>query len=174
MAKSDTYINYIIDQLKGGEVGFENTYRLMLTKFDLSRQTFSKYWKLAQKTFAETQHRINEANNELYLSSQTDAVKTQLMTRNDIQEKIRQIVFGELEVEKIIIVRGEVKRIKCKPDHNDILKAADIYNKMNAEYIQKTENRQVDKDGNDIIPTPYIVFTKTEDELIEQLNAEAK
>ena len=66
---------------------------------------------------------------------------------------MKKIVDGELEIEKLIIVKGEVKKVKAKPDAQDIMKAIDLDNKMEGDYapIKNEHSGNLDLNATKII-----------------------
>lgn len=53
---------------------------------------------------------------------------------------LAQIAEGKKTYEKVVIIDGKVKRIKCKPDAGEIMKAIDLDNKMSGDHVQAKPN----------------------------------
>ena len=141
MNKAETYIEFITDQLKAGEVSFERVFERILTKFNLSRPTFAKYWKMAQEKHSEAQKAINEAKLNEYTEAELSSLKSAIMSKHEKQAILAKIIKGELMCEKLIVVKGEVKKVMAKPDAQDIMKAIDIDNKMEGDYTIKLSTK---------------------------------
>ena len=86
---------------------------------------------------------------------------------------LAEISRGEAVFEDIVIIQGSPIPISRSPNLKERILAIKEDNIMSGDIaVKKTENRNVDKDGNDILPTPYILYPKTQAELEAELNAE--
>lgn len=64
-----------------------------------------------------------------------------LLTTAKKREILAKIVAGEMEVEKYVTVKGELKKVKAKPDLTDIMKAIELDNKMSGDNVQAKPNQ---------------------------------
>lgn len=64
-----------------------------------------------------------------------------LLTAAKKRELLAQIANGTLEGEKIVIVNGKPKKIRCKPDFHDIMKAIELDNRMTGDNTQAKPNQ---------------------------------
>jgi len=64
-----------------------------------------------------------------------------ILTSARKREILAKIVNGEMEVEKYVTVKGELKKVKAKPDLNDIMKAIELDNKMAGDNVQAKPNQ---------------------------------
>lgn len=64
-----------------------------------------------------------------------------ILSATEKRDILSKIILGQLEVEKIVIVKGVPKKIVCKPDASDIMKAIDIDNKMSGDNVQAKPNQ---------------------------------
>ena len=64
-----------------------------------------------------------------------------ILTSAKKREILAKIVNGEIEVEKYVTVKGELKKVKAKPDLSDIMKAIDLDNKMSGDQVQAKPNQ---------------------------------
>ena len=64
-----------------------------------------------------------------------------ILTSAKKREILAKIVNGEMEVEKYVTVKGELKKVKAKPDLNDIMKAIELDNKMAGDNVQAKPNQ---------------------------------
>jgi hypothetical protein len=116
-----TYIDFIIETLNKGEVSFEKVFELFLTKFNVSRPTFAKYWKYANQKHSEQRERIEAAKMIEAIKQETKAVKAQIKSKEEIMLHVQSIMHGaDKEV--------------------DQLKAADLLNKMLGYYSPTQQN----------------------------------
>jgi hypothetical protein len=64
-----------------------------------------------------------------------------ILTSARKREILAKIVNGEMEVEKYVTVKGELKKVKAKPDLNDIMKAIELDNKMAGDNVMAKPNQ---------------------------------
>ena len=64
-----------------------------------------------------------------------------ILTSAKKREILAKIVNGEMEVEKYVTVKGELKKVKAKPDLTDIMKAIELDNKMSGDNVQAKPNQ---------------------------------
>jgi hypothetical protein len=64
-----------------------------------------------------------------------------ILTSARKREILAKIVNGEMEVEKYVTVKGELKKVKAKPDLTDIMKAIELDNKMSGDNVQAKPNQ---------------------------------
>ena len=64
-----------------------------------------------------------------------------ILTSARKREILAKIVNGEMEVEKYVTIKGELKKVKAKPDLNDIMKAIELDNKMSGDNVQAKPNQ---------------------------------
>jgi len=64
-----------------------------------------------------------------------------ILTSARKREILAKIVNGEMEVEKYVTIKGELKKVKAKPDLNDIMKAIELDNKMAGDNVQAKPNQ---------------------------------
>lgn len=57
------------------------------------------------------------------------------------RELLAKIASGELTNEKIVVINGEIERIKCPADLTERMKAIEIDNKMSGENVQAKPNQ---------------------------------
>lgn len=132
MTKEQTYINFIIQEIENGNVSFERVFELMLTKFNLSRPTFSKYWKKAQEAYLERQQAINELKAKETIKSEIEAVKQQIKTKLQIIEDLENEI---LHIEETLKQGFLIKKINLDGEtlkHKEIFgsREIEIWNRM--------------------------------------------
>lgn len=112
MSKQDLYINFIIEQLQVGNVSFERVFELFLTKFNCSRPTFSKYWKIANETHLESQNRIQKEKEAIYIDSEKEALKRNILQKHEALEILTKIAKGTAKKigEQIIVPTSTEQR----------------------------------------------------------------
>lgn len=122
-AKGQAYEAFIIKELEKGNVSFEKVFTLFYTKFHLTRKTFSKYWKLANRTYSERLQSIKEQKEAIILESAKEAAKERIATAEDKRRKLWDLVLND----------------KTKP--GDKIRAINELNRMDGDHsAQKVEN----------------------------------
>ena len=91
---------------------------------------------------------INKATQKMAQILETKHLETlstiemgNILTSARKREILAKIVNGEMEVEKYVTVKGELKKVKAKPDLNDIMKAIELDNKMAGDNVQAKPNQ---------------------------------
>ncbi len=90
--KKETYISFIIEQLKSGNVEWKNVSKVFLGNFGCSEETFNKYWKLANEAFKIEQEGINEQKAKEYTQSELERLKSNILDRDKILEMQSNLV----------------------------------------------------------------------------------
>lgn len=107
----------------------QNKGGVLSKKGELKNYINSRLTKIAEKV-------ENKASNELL-----DIEIGLILTSAKKREILAKIVNGEMEVEKYVTVKGELKKVKAKPDLNDIMKAIELDNKMAGDNVQAKPNQ---------------------------------
>lgn len=134
MAKQEEYTDFIIGHLTAGNVDAKNIISEFCTKFQKTERTFWTQWKIAEEKYRKSKLEAKKEIESKYKDQIEDGLKEGLNRKQHKQAILKKIIDGELEIEKLIIVKGEVKKVKAKPDAQDIMKAIDLDNKMEGDY----------------------------------------
>ena len=122
-------VNDILCYLEEGK-RFEDVFKLILTKWQLSRTTFANYWKVANEDFLKTLEErkllFENKATELYMES----VESGLMTKFDKLKKLESIILSKTKFDKVFVSNGEQMIIQIEPDVTAVLKAIELHNKM--------------------------------------------
>lgn len=81
MRNKQIYIDFILKELSKGNVQHKDVICLFLPKFACTRQTFDKYWKLANETHSQQRETINNAKLEQSIETEKEAVKIGLKSK---------------------------------------------------------------------------------------------
>ena len=92
----EIYIDFIIEELEKGNVKYNDVCVLFCSKFDLTKQSFNKYWLIAQETYSERRSLINEAKLNETIIAEKEAVKS------IIKSKIERLEIYQKEIENCI------------------------------------------------------------------------
>ena len=161
MTKSDTYIEFIIDQLNTGNVERGKVLAKFVKKWQVSDRTFDRMWKTANEQHKIEQDKIKAIKQAKYSENENNALKGLILTKNEKREYLRKVIHGEITFEKFIVVKGEPKKVYVKADAGEIMKAIDIDNKMEGDYA--TIKTDVTTNGETLNKTISIKLPTGED-----------
>jgi putative cell wall-binding protein len=95
MQNKKTYTDFIINELAKGNVQYKDVCSVFLRKFALSRQTFDKYWKLANEEYSEQRQTIEKEKLITTIETEKQAVKSNILTKNEALEILSEIALGK-------------------------------------------------------------------------------
>jgi hypothetical protein len=105
MQNKQTYTDFIISELNKGNVKYNDVCLLFCTKFDLTKQSFNKYWKQANTIHSEQREAINNAKLEESITLEKEAVKRNILSKHDALEILTEIAQGKVKkVEGTLII----------------------------------------------------------------------
>lgn len=107
----------------------QNKGGVLSKKGELKNYINSRLTKIAEKV-------ENKASNELL-----DVEIGLILTSAKKREILAKIASGEFETEKFVTIKGILKKVKVKPDINDIMKAIELDNKMAGDNVQAKPNQ---------------------------------
>jgi hypothetical protein len=132
MQNKKTYTDFIISELNKGNVKYNDVCLLFCTKFDLTKQTFNKFWKQANTMYSEQREAINNAKLSTTIELEKEAVKDANFYRNKILAKMEEIME-----QKAKRVEGQV----IMPTYSDVIRAGERIAKiMGVDAPTKSEN----------------------------------
>lgn len=89
------YTDFILRELHKGNVTFTDVSLPFFTKFNLSKPTFSKYWKIANEIYSkyieERQTKVNEANTQQTISDVSNGLKSKSERLMNLQRQADDI-----------------------------------------------------------------------------------
>ena len=174
MAKAEAFVDFILTELNKGEVSFERVFELMLTKFNLSRPTFAKYWKIASAKYSDTQKEALDNMAGIIAKSKEDALKMGLKSKIDrllSLQKQENALNDELNA-GIMIVHTFVDGVICQGErpmnslerasiHKTIKEIRSEISKIEGDYAPTktaiTDTEGKDKDIPVLQPGPVLV-----------------
>ena len=121
MTKENAYIDFIVNELRKGNVSFEKVFKLNLTKFNLTRPTFSKYWKKANISYNNERAEVERQKLSITIQEEAKAVKKQILTKYEALEIISNIAKGNARRIKV-----DGKEQVLIPTENERLRAIEI------------------------------------------------
>jgi hypothetical protein len=136
------YIDFILNELHNGNVLYKDVCDVFLRKFAITRQSFDKYWKLANEAHRDAQQAIKEAKEVQTITNELDKLKTLNLTKIDRMKIAESIALGKAKR-----VEGQI----IMPSPSDQLKALDYLAKIDGDYapakIANTDSEGKDKDS---------------------------
>ena len=152
MVKSNkqVIIDAIVKYIEKGK-GFGTVLKLIGTKWDLSRTTFSRYWKIANQYHISAQNLLRAAKAALDIENAINERKNDIADVLERKEILTKIARGQIPLKKAMIVDGAIEYIEVVPDWTDRRNAISELNKMEGDYAP-TKVAQTDSTGKDVNP----------------------
>lgn len=94
MIKQEKYIEFIISELRKGNVSFNKVFELNLTKYNLARPTFAKYWKIANEAYKPELDKANEIKEKESFEAAKSQAKKEILTKDEALEILSKIAKG--------------------------------------------------------------------------------
>jgi hypothetical protein len=107
MTKTKAYVDFILTELRKGNVQWSNNVGLFMGKYGVTEETFRKYWNIANETFKIEQDEIINIKAIEYKSNEIEAFKTQ------IRSKTERLISYQVQIEHIEkeLVTGKTKEL---------------------------------------------------------------
>lgn len=138
------YIDFILNELEKGNVQYKDVMLVFVSKFELSEQTFVRYWKQANESHKEQRNLINNAKTEQTIATEKESVKKAILQKHEALEILTEIAIGKPKK-----VEGQI----VMPSANERRGAIETMAKIEGwEAPKKTENTNIN------IETPIINF----------------
>ena len=92
MTKQQTYIDYILTELRKGNVEYKSIVSVFCEKFRCSDRTFDNYWKKAKEAYNIELEAIKTQSVQDYKENELERLKTQILDRDKILEMQSNLV----------------------------------------------------------------------------------
>jgi len=109
MTKQEVYIDFIINELRKGNVLYKDVLLVFVSKFKVTEQTFVRYWKKANALYLEERNKTNEKKERKLEKLELDGVESIVKTKKErlllLQTQINdliEIIEGKKNVPFII------------------------------------------------------------------------
>lgn len=134
MTKTETYIAFIIGQLRKGNVMPERIVSLFVRKFQVTDRTFYRHWKIANERYSKEIQAIESKKAEIASSEAESVVKRDIIDKYERLEILSKMAkgIGRKVGEELII-----------PTDHDRRGAIDLINKMEGLYNDKSGTSKV-------------------------------
>jgi len=177
MAKQEDYILFIDKQLRAGIVERNKVLAKFVKKWQVSDRTFDRAWKIAQEKHTQRLNKLQQEKDRIYHSAEIEAVKKDIMQKEERQLILTQIARGQIPLKKAMVVDKVIEYIDVVPDYGDRKNAIAELNKMDGSYAP-AKQEITGKDGKPLIPTnAEDIMDKLQeiptDELIQYLDKRA-
>jgi hypothetical protein len=164
MAKKETYVATILDELRKGNVERGKVLAKLGKQWQMPARTFDRYWKQAQeqhKILTEAiEHRKDEATTEQALKDVSNGLKSKSQRMDNIQKQITDLenILESGITDDTIIDKGEatdIKRPITAVERATITRAivslnAEL-NKMDGSYAPTQTNNKNENSGKIIV-----------------------
>lgn len=124
--KAETYISFILDQLRSGETKAETICADFCTRFQLSERSFWNYWKQASERHKQTATALQRAKQAKYTEHQIEALKQGLL---DLDQ--RKMILAEIAVGK---TERQINGKTSLPTDSERIKAIAELNRIDGDY----------------------------------------
>jgi ribosomal protein L3 len=124
------YIDFIISELEKGNVRYNDVLQLFVIKFELSKQSYNKYWKISNEQFKNSKESKKAKLKEIDLSNSINTLKENLdLINSSLLSIIRKEQLVEEKAYDITI--GKVVVYYREPSTMEIIEAIKEYNRIN-------------------------------------------
>lgn len=137
----ENIINDILIELEKG-ITFEDCFKLIQTKSNLVRSTFSSYWKIANERYKEVLSKRQQELNTLSTDLEKERLKSALLTKHD------RLLIAQG------IAQGKARKIGDSimiPSDGDRIRALDFIAKVEGDYTATKSEIEVLKGAKIII-----------------------
>lgn len=137
----ENIINDILIELEKG-ITFEDCFKLIQTKSNLVRSTFSSYWKIANERYKEVLSKRQQELNTLSTDLEKERLKTAILTKHD------RLLIAQG------IAQGKARKIGDSimiPSDGDRIRALDFMAKVEGDYTATKSEIEVLKGAKIII-----------------------
>jgi hypothetical protein len=106
------YIDFILNELNSGNIQYKDVLLVFVSKFELTEQTFVRYWKKANEAYLEQRETINNAKLNETIELEKEAVKKAILSKHEALEILSEIAKGKhkkVEGHLVIVTANEQK-----------------------------------------------------------------
>ena len=148
MVSTETYINFIIENLRKGVVNYSDNVSAFCSKFQLTERTFATYWKKANQIYIDEVRRIEKEKTAIATQQAIKSTERNILTKYEALEILAQIAKGE----------------KRDYEEQGVIIPSDSERKAAIETISKIEGWFVPEKTEHTVNIPLIEWVKNEDQ----------
>lgn len=103
MTKEQVYIDFIIDEIKKGNIEPKNIISQFCIKFQKTERTFWNYWDKANEAYLEAQQSINELKAKEYTEKELERHRKDLIDRDkaiEMQANVLKLMYNKISKTK--------------------------------------------------------------------------
>ena len=141
MKNTDGKIVRIYERLKSGHTNSEIIKEFTAT-WSVSERTINRYIAQARAKLDERKKAEQAIIDEVRKNEIAKAAKENIMSDLEVEAVLCSIIRGEYEISEVRYVDGEIKTVKHKPTHHDIVLAADRLFKKRGSYPNEKNTPQ--------------------------------
>lgn len=159
-ANKQKIVDEMILEIESGKC-YSETFAVNGSKWQLSERTFTRYWNDANEAYSD----ILERRKEIFIDKSTltyiEGVEMAIMSKTQKFKILESIILGATTCKKYFHVNGELEEKDITPNLIDRMKAIEIHNKMQGDFI-------TDKVKADTPRRKYIFLDGTEKDGIDE------
>jgi transcriptional regulator of heat shock response len=140
------YIDFIISELNSGNAQYKDVLVLFVTKFDLTKQTFVRYWKKANEAHRIARESINSAKIEQTIIEEKEAVRIQ------IKSKLQRLEIYQKEIENSLTELSTGMTVELRPNGELVQRPLTISERSMLRKIIKDLQSEISKIEGDYAP----------------------
>jgi hypothetical protein len=167
--QKEIIVNEILSEMDFGS-GFSDCKKINGEKWRLAEKTFERYWNEAKKRYLEANERDKIALEGVRLEMKKEAVKSNILTKQERLDILSQIARGEIPMVKHIVVSmgsglgSEIQERTIYPAWKDRKEAVAEINKMEGDYAPI--KKDITSNGESLVPAPVfqIILDETDDD----------
>ena len=127
--KKETYISFIIDELKKGKTDAIDICSAFCSKFQCSDRTFYNYWENAKEQYRTLQESIELEKTKEYTAQQLEAHRSGIIDKNEALKILSNIAKGNASQVKLKV--GDKEKVETIiPTTNDRKSAIEVISKI--------------------------------------------
>lgn len=121
----------------------QSSYKKAFPRANNVQSIFNNGRRLLQNS--EIQNYISSINKKAEQNAITKAKdQYNILSVLEKRELLWKIANGELETEDVIVIKGEAKKIKRKPNHSEIIKAIELDSRISGEITLPKNDNELD------------------------------
>jgi hypothetical protein len=94
MSKEETYIGFIKDHLRKGNVEHKNVVSVFCAKFRCTDRTFDKYWKLANEAYKQEFNEVETAKVNERTQIELNTLRSDILSKEEALKVLSDIVIN--------------------------------------------------------------------------------
>ena len=97
MSKQETYISFIKDELRKGNVEYNKVSSVFCSKFQLTDRTFANHWKTANEEYKLESSKVEDAKVQERIENEIQSVRSDILSKQETLEILSKILKNDKE-----------------------------------------------------------------------------